>query len=307
MKTQIHASIHHLAKRKQYLYLLGSILYSASSLVFSNQVDAATIQTLGAGSAVTSIDRAATFNAIASSGIALSDYIEGNLFVGANADSLLGYDPFGGANGADPYFYCLDSGSLGSGVDAWVTIRTTDSQRIFGVEFLYGNSWTGGTPWGNNNAWLTWETMKGSTIVSSNQTGPSPILPVGTVVGFYDPAGFDQLLVKCNAPNQADPNVQALALDNLYVQLTTNLPPAPVISGSDLIVDGANGVATLTVYDTIAGCQYRMLFTETLTSPVWTPVGAALPDGWKPGGGTLTFTDTSATGKTRRFYLVQAL
>jgi len=287
-------------------YQVSAIVFWASSLVFSERAGAATIQTVGAGSAVTSIDRAATFDSITNSGIALSDYVEGQLFVGANADSLLGYDPFGGANGSDLYFYCLDSGSFGGGADAWVTIKTSDSKRIFGVEFLYGNSWTGGTPWGNNNAWVTWETLRGSTIVSSNQIGPNPMLSVGTIVGFYDPAGFDQLLVKCNAPNQADPNLQALALDNLHVQLTTNLPSAPVIYGSDLSVDSATGVLSLTVYDTIAGCQYRMIYAESLVSPVWNPVTPPVPDGWKPGGGTLIFTDSGAPGKTQRFYRIQA-
>ncbi|MFI5395348.1 MAG: hypothetical protein ACHQ9S_07435 [Candidatus Binatia bacterium] len=207
-------------------YPLPSIVIAGVCLVFSAPLHAATVQTLGAGSAVTSIDRSATFDAITSSGIALSDYIEGKLFIGANADSLLGFDPFGGANGSDPYFYCLDGGSMGGGVDSWVTITTTDSAKMFGVEFLYGNSWTGGSPWGNNNAWVTWQTLNGTTVISSGQIGPDPMLPVGTVVGFYDPDGFDRLLVKCNVANQADPNIQALALDNLHVQLTTNLPTA---------------------------------------------------------------------------------
>ena len=210
----------------KHLCPLSSIVIGGACLVFSTHLNAATIQTLGAGSAVTSIDRSATFDAITSSGIALSDYIEGKLFIGANADSLLGFDPVGGANGPDPYFYCLDGGSMGGGIDSWVTITTTDSAKIFGVEFLYGNSLTGGSPWGNNNAWVTWQTLNGTTVMSSGQIGPNPLLPVGTTVGFYDPDGFDRLLVKCNVANQADPNIQALALDNLHVQLTTPLPTA---------------------------------------------------------------------------------
>lgn len=274
-------------------------------MVFTAHLDAATIQTLGAGSAVKSVDRSAAFNAITSSGIPLSDYIEGKLFVGANADSLVGYDPFGGANGSDPYFYCLDGGSMGAGVDSWVTLTTTDSAKMFGVEFLYGNSWTGGSPWGNDNAWVTWQTWNGTTVVSSGQIGPNPMLPVGTVVGFYDPAGFDRLLVKCNAPNQADPNIQALAMDNLQVMLT-NRPPVPVIDGSNLSINPTNHVPALTVYDTSAGWQYRLVYTETLTAPVWSPVNLPLPAGWQPGGGTLTFTDPGSVGKPQRFYRVEA-
>jgi len=189
-------------------------------MVFTDHLGAATMQTFGTGSAVTSVDRAATFNSITSSGIALSDYTEGKLFIGANADSLLGYDPFGGANGSDPL------------------------------------------------------------------------------------AGFDQLLVKCNVANQADLNIQALALDNLQVMLT-NRPPAPAIYGSDLNVNPTNHVPALTVYGTIAGCQYRLVYTETLTAPVWTPVSLPLPEGWQPGGGTLTFTDPGTAGKPHRFYRLQ--
>ena len=265
---------------------------------------AATIQTLGGGSAVSTADRSATFDSITNSGLALNDYVEDNLVIGANADSLVGYDPFGGANGSDPYFYCLDGGSMGGGADSWVTIRTTDSKKVFGIEFRYGNSWTGGSPWGNNNAWVTWQTLNGATVVSSGQVGPNPMLPVGTVIGFYDPVGFDELQVKCNAPNQADPNIQALALDNLKVMLT-NHPPPPVIYAQDFVLDPATGIPSLAVWDTIAGCQYRLVYSETLTSATWTAVTPQLPEGWQSGGGVIRLTDPDAPGRPQRFYRVE--
>jgi len=180
---------------------------------------AGTIQTFGAGSAVTRTDRSASFESITESGIALSDYTEDGLFIGANADSLIGYEVFGGAN-PSPYVYCLDGGSMGGGDDSWVTIYATDSERIEGIEFLYGNSWTnGGGGWGNNDAWVAWRTLNGNTVVSSGQAGPYGGLYVGGIIGFYDPDGFDTLQVKCNVANQQDPNIQALAMDNLQVQL----------------------------------------------------------------------------------------
>jgi hypothetical protein len=286
--------------------LISSIVIGGACFGFSDHVKAATTQTLGAGSAVTSIDRSATFDSITRGGIPLSDYIEGKLFIGANADSFVGFDPFAGATGSDPYFYCLDGGSMGGGADSWVLIQTTDSAKMFGVEFVYGNSWSnGGSSWGNENAWVEWQTLNGATVVSAGQIGPDPILHLGTIVGFYDPAGFDQLRVKCNVANQADPNIQALALDNLHVQLT-NLPPAPVISGSDIRVDPATGVPAFTLSGTRAGFQYRMLYTETLTPPAWNPLTPPLPDGWTPGGGTLTLKDPGAAGKPHRFYRVEA-
>ncbi|MFI5387196.1 MAG: PEP-CTERM sorting domain-containing protein [Fimbriimonadales bacterium] len=198
----------------------------SSCLAVFVQVEAQTTQTYGAGSAVTSIDRQATFDSITHSGIPLSDYTENSLSIGANADSLIGYEVFGGAN-PSPYFYCLDGGSMGSGADSWVTIHTTDSARIYGVEFLYGNSWTNGSGgWGNNGAWVMWQTFNGASVESSGQAGPYGGLYVGGIIGFYDPSGFDTLQVKCNAPNQSDPNIQALAMDNLYVQLTPVPEPA---------------------------------------------------------------------------------
>jgi hypothetical protein len=190
--------------------------------VLFGQAEAQTIQTFGAGSAVTRIDRSANFESITQSGIPLSDYTENSLFIGANADSLIGYEVFGGAN-PSPYFYCLDGGSMGGGADSWVTIYATDSVRIYGIEFLYGNSWSnGGGGWGNNDAWVPWQTLNGNTVVSSGQAGPYGGLYVGAIIGFYDPNGFDTLQVKCNVPNQADPSIQAIAMDNLHCEL---MPP----------------------------------------------------------------------------------
>jgi hypothetical protein len=215
--------------------LVTNAILTGACLVFGDPVLAATVQTFGAGSAVTTVDRAATFDSITQSGIPLSDYTENNMFVGANADSLIGYEVFGGAN-PSPYFYCLDGGSMGGGADSWVTIYATDSAKIYGIEFLYGNSWTNGSGgWGNNNAWVTWQTLNGSTVESSGQAGPYGGLYVGVVLGFYDPNGFDTLQVKCNAPNQSDPNIQALAMDNLSVQLTVPEPATLVLLGGALL------------------------------------------------------------------------
>ena len=41
------------------------------------------------------------------------------------------------------------------------------------------------------------------------------MLPVGTVVGFYDPAGFDELTMKAIMLTAASTNSNALALDNV--------------------------------------------------------------------------------------------
>ena len=85
----------------------------------------------------------------------------------------------------------------------------------------------------------------------------------------------------------------------------TNVPPAPAIYGSDLNVNPATGIPSLTVYDTFAGCQYRMVYTENITAPKWNTVAIPLPDGWQAGGGIITLSDPGAVGKPHRFYRVE--
>jgi hypothetical protein len=104
----------------------------------------------------------------------------------------------------------------------WVTIQTNDGRKIYGLEFLYGNGWTTGQlngpyPWGNDFAYLEWKSLVGGKVVSSGQVNP---ISVGTVVGFKDPNGFDQLMVRAPHPNAVNPNFQELAIDNLEVALS---------------------------------------------------------------------------------------
>lgn len=204
-------------------------LLAAMSLAVARYAAAVTFQTFGDGSAVTSIDRQALFTGLdyLHNGTSLSDYTEDSLIVGTSGDSFSGWGP-----NVQPYFnpfhvpmdpttqafYYPDGGST-----EWVTIETADAQAIHAVEFLYGNGWTTGdiygVPWGNNLGFVEWQTLSGGSLVSSGTIGPDPILPVGTVIGFWDVQGFDQLQVRCRIAN-ADPALQALAMDDLHVQLS---------------------------------------------------------------------------------------
>ena len=288
---------------------------------------AGTIPTIGSGSAILSIDRSATFDALDFAGreTPLSDYRSGGLYVRTNGNSYYGddargtvltvgtpFNPFHLTTAPDHSYADVGGGfyfpyEMDPGNTDWVTIQTDDGKKIYGVEFLYGNGWTTGDPtypWGNNNAVLVWQTWRDGTNVSSGTVGGQALLLVGTIVGFYDPAGFDELLMKATIATTADTNSNALALDNLNVMLT-NVPPAPLIYGSDFGLNPTSRVPALTVYDTIAGCQYRMVYTEGLTAPAWNPVNPPPAADWQAGGGTLTFADTGAPGRPQRFYRVE--
>jgi hypothetical protein len=271
---------------------------------------AATTQTLGAGSAVAIPERLATFDSLNSTNPQeLGNYAEGGLLITTGnqswaADPPLAarLDPFHGATAPDRGFFCVAWENLD-----WTSIRATNRQVIHGVEFVYGNSWTTGAifgqyPWGSSDADLVWETWRDGTNISS---GSVPFLAVGSIVGFYDPAGFDELLMKAISTASADTNLNALALDNVSAMLT-NVPPAPLVYGSDLAVNPATGVPSLTVWATIPGVAYRLVYSEDLGAGLWSPVTPPSPAGWVPGGGDLTLSDPGAPGRPRRFYRVEA-
>ena len=275
-------------------------------LVLGFHAAAATVSTLGAGSAVAAVDRIATFDALTSTNtMELGNYSEGGLYIttgnqtwGADPPLAAKLDPFHGATAPDRAFFCVAWEN-----PEWTSIRTTNRAVMHGVEFTYGNSWTTGDiyglyPWGNASATLLWQTWRNGTNVSA---GSVPVLPMGTIVGFYDPMGFDELLMKATSSNSANTNDNALALDNVKVMLA-NLPPAPVIYGNDFSVDLTTGVPSLTVWDTIPGCEYRLVYKEDLAAPTWN----SSPNGWQAGGGILTFSDSTSPGKPRRFYCVEA-
>jgi hypothetical protein len=88
--------------------------------------------------------------------------------------------------------------------------------------------------------------------------------------------------------------------------MLTNHPPVPVIFAGDFSLEPATQIPSLTVRDTIPGCRYRLVYTEDLATPTWNPVTPPLPSGWQTGGGILVFTDSSAPGKSQRFYRVEA-
>jgi hypothetical protein len=226
----------------------------AGSILLVAPVCAGTTQTLGQGSAVVTADRSATFDALNYAGreTPLSDYQTNGLFVRTNGNSYYGddargtvftvgipFNPFHLTNALD-YSYADVGGGFyfpydaGPGNFDWVTIQTNDGRKIYGLEFLYGNGWTTGNitgpyPWGNSLAYLEWKTFVGATVVSS---GIAERVPVGMVVGFSDPNGFDSIMLRAPHPTSVDPNFQEIAMDNLNVALSLGgiVPAVPAIS-----------------------------------------------------------------------------
>jgi hypothetical protein len=279
--------------------------------VFELNVTAATTQMFGAGSAVSVVNRLATFDSLNSTNtMELGNYSEGGLSIstgnqswGADPPMAAKLDPFHGATAPDRGFFCVAYDNT-----EWISIRTTNRAVIHAVEFMYGNGWTTGDiygpyPWGNSGAVLLWQTWRSGSLVSAGSVGDVGMLPVGTVVGFFDASGFDELTLKAIMPANGT-NSNALALDNVSVMLT-NTPPAPVIYGSDFSLS-TNGVPSLTVWDTLPGVQYRLACSENLAANFWTPVTPPLPAGWVAGGGVLTFADTNAPGRPQRLYRIEA-
>lgn len=200
-------------------------------LMFAAHAWASTTQTIGEGSAVLRTDHRVSFGGLdyLHNGSPLSDYRESGIFVRTSGDSFSGWGP-GHTPAFNPFHIPMDPATQAfyfpdGGTNDWVLVETAAGSRMFALEFRYGNGWTTGdiygVPWGNDLAWLAWRTYRGNTLVSQGQVGPNPLMPVGTIIGFYDPDGFDRIEMRCHAPNQADPTLQALALDDLSVQTTS--------------------------------------------------------------------------------------
>ena len=291
---------------------LATLLAAALGLAIVPGASAATTQSLGSGSAVSTVDRTATFEALtATNTMELGNYSEGGLYIttgnqswGADPPMAAKLDPFHGATAPDRGFFCVAYDN-----PEWTSIRTTNMpsctpRRLSMATAGPPATSTASTP-GNSAAILIWQTWRNGILVSSGSVGDTWMLPVGTVVGFYDPAGFDELTMKAIMLTAANTNSNALALDNALVQLT-NQPPAPVIYGTDFTVNPTNHIPSLTVWGTLPGVQYRLVYTENPASGTWTPVTPPLPAGWVPGGGDLILTDPGAPGTPRRCYRVEA-
>jgi len=215
----------------------------ASCVLACCRARAGVVQTVGAGSAVTSVDLSANFDSLVNRED-LSSYTEGQLSITTPGTAFLGpveinqvtanFDPFNGIGNGTPFFYAAEVPA-----DGWVTIQTTDGRTMSGVEFLYGNGWpvldtsdsdnAGLIGYGNSTANVNWQAFVGATLVSSGNT----VVGVGTILGFSDPDGFDSLQVRATVDGGPS---QAIALDNLNVQLAPVPEPSTWLAGALLLL-----------------------------------------------------------------------
>jgi len=169
----------------------------------------ATIITTGAGSAVTSADRTATFDSLTTDFIDLNTYAEDGLNIFMDDGSHVGFDAFN--DGTTTSFYYGFGGNT-----SYAAISASDSRTIRAVEFKLGE----GKPLDPNTR-VIWETFSSGTSTDSGLF----LTTDGTIVGWVDPTGFDELWVAAwavsNSPGLSSfGDMQAIAIDDLRVELT---------------------------------------------------------------------------------------
>ena len=205
-----------------------SILIAAISLLLAQSALAITVS-IGAGSSITEKDRTATFDNI-DNGDSLLNYTEDSLLISVDD---IAYEGFSAVTAGPDYDLYYGSG----GNHSFVTISTTDGADMLGLEFLMGNGYFTAA------SLLTWEAYRDGVLIASGFDN----LSKGIVVGWYDALGFDQLRV--SSPRSTTfsgfGNPQAIAIDNLYVDVTTSSAVVPLPASAWLGMSLLGGLACI--------------------------------------------------------------
>jgi hypothetical protein len=186
-------------------------------------VEAVPILTIGAGTAVTSPDLQANFDTLTEFGIDLNTYSEGGLNVRSVGPYNYGLSfPCDYCSGTSSASWYVNGGGM---YDGYLSISTASGERIRATEFAYGSGW-------QFPVYFYWETWSNSVLTGS---GTSFDPGRGTILGFNDDEGFDELRMGAfqsdpggsfvNSAGGFRPN--AIAIDNLSVQTHSNSVPEP--------------------------------------------------------------------------------
>jgi len=177
---------------------LKKIIITFLTLIFVSNVQATIITTTGEGTAVTDIDRIATFDNISGS---LLGYTEDNILVSVDDTQC-----------------CLESMYYGSGGnDSFVTISTTDGIDFFGLELQIGSGYSSAM----HN--VVWEIKRdgittGTGVLYDIYT--SSLVNERVTLGWSDVGLFDTLLIGASLSSNnynAFGQSQAIALDNVKI------------------------------------------------------------------------------------------
>jgi hypothetical protein len=174
-------------------------------LIFSSfTAHADPVFSTGDGSAVSSIDRFASFDTL-TEGNDLSAYSEDSINVFVN-------DIHCCFNGA---YYAESGHDAGNISDSLYRIFTADSARFFGVEILLKD-------WGYEGSYQTfvWETYRNGSLTGTDTIST----PAGdTIMGWFDAAGIDELRIGVFAGTN-----NALWFDDLKMQVSDLGSATPV-------------------------------------------------------------------------------
>ncbi len=191
------------------------LLMGLICISLSYHLNASLIFSTGTGSAVTTIDRQATFDSLTSFNTAdLSEYTESQL----NIQSLVSWQNHplcGSTNGC----WYGNGGINSTSNNYWTVITGTDGANMQALEFAIYSG--GGISMFDT---FKWEAYKNGIMTSSDAFAYND----QDIYGFNDVTGFDELRIAIVGSDTAHENWNVIGIDNLNVQLLSQSVSVPL-------------------------------------------------------------------------------